>query len=153
MRGYLMQGIAVATQNRWAPLIITSLLFGGMHMMNPEVMEYGWGIMMVNYAGVGLLLGMVTLMDDGLELAIGIHAANNILSAVMVTFDDSALQTYAIFSLKELEIYSATIGSLVLNVIFFFICKWKYQWTDWSKLYANIQPPDEDIDLSSDLIV
>ncbi len=140
-RGYLMQGLALGLGNRWMPLIITSLFFGGLHMMNPEVMEYGWPIMLVNYAGTGLLLGMLTLMDDGLELAIGMHAANNIFAALFVTFEDSALQTYAIFSLKELEIYSATVGGLVISVIYFFICKWKYGWIDWSRLYRKIERP------------
>jgi len=153
-RGYLMQGLAVASSNRWFPLIVTSLLFGALHMLNPEVQEYGWPIMLVNYASTGLLLGMLTLMDDGLELAIGMHAANNIFAALFVTFEDSALQTYAIFSLKDLEIYSATVGGLVISVIFFFICMWKYGWTDWSKLYAKVEKPlTSEIDQSSDLLV
>lgn len=152
-RGYFMQGIAVAAGNRWVPLILTSLGFGALHMFNPEVQEYGWQIMMVNYAGTGLLLGMMTLMDDGIELALGMHAANNIFASLFVTFEDSALQTYAIYSLKELDIHGATVGGIVVNVIFFFICKWKYGWTDWSKLYAKVVQPEEDIDLSSDILV
>ena len=153
-RGYLMQGLAVGLGNRWMPWIITSFSFGLLHMANPEVQKYGWEIMLINYGTTGLLLGALTLMDDGLELAIGMHAANNIFAALFVTFEDSALQTYAIFSLKELDIYSATLSGLVISALFFFICKWKYGWSDWSKLYAKVEKPVvADINQSPDLLV
>ena len=41
-RGYLMQGLGVAFRNKWWPLIITSVLFGLMHVINPEVKEFGF---------------------------------------------------------------------------------------------------------------
>ena len=113
-----------------------------MHMANPEVAEYGWKVMLLNYATTGLLLGAITLMDDGLEIAIGMHAANNLFAALFVTFEDSAVQTNAIFSLKELDISSATIGGIVVALVYFFICKWRYKWTDWSKLYGPVQLED-----------
>ena len=36
-------------------------------------------------------------MDDGMELALGFHAANNLIGALLVTSDWSAFQTYSIF--------------------------------------------------------
>ncbi|MBT8221439.1 MAG: CPBP family intramembrane metalloprotease [Bacteroidia bacterium] len=141
-RGYLLQGFSMIFKNRWVPLLLTALFFGALHMANPEVSEYGTSIMFFNYAGTGFLLAAIALMDDGLEIPIGMHAANNIFGSLFVTFDDSALLTNAIFSLKEINIESTTIATVVFSVAFFFICKWKYNWSDWSKLYAKVDFSD-----------
>ena len=95
-RGYLMQGIGVLVKNKWLPLIATSTIFGLLHLANPEVDKLGYGIM-VYYIGIGIFLGIMTLMDDGMELALGFHAANNIFAALLVTSDWTALQTHSIF--------------------------------------------------------
>ncbi|CAN0603877.1 unnamed protein product, partial [Ectocarpus sp. 12 AP-2014] len=50
IRGYMMQGLGVAAKNRWFPLVFTSLLFGLMHIANPEVEKIGYGIL-VYYIG------------------------------------------------------------------------------------------------------
>src|SRR5690606_29067426 len=40
-RGYLMQGIGVLAKNKWLPLVLTSVIFGGLHLANPEVDKLG----------------------------------------------------------------------------------------------------------------
>jgi hypothetical protein len=42
--------------------------------------------MFVYYIGTGLF-GILTLMDEGMELALGFHAANNLVGALLVTSD------------------------------------------------------------------
>lgn len=54
-RGYLMQGLGVATNSRLIPFLTTSILFGLMHITNPEVEKLGY-ITMVYYIGTGLFL-------------------------------------------------------------------------------------------------
>ena len=44
--------------------------------MNPEVEKLGY-LILVYYIGSGLFLGIITLMDEGIELALGFHFANN----------------------------------------------------------------------------
>jgi membrane protease YdiL (CAAX protease family) len=151
MRGYLMQGIGLAARNRWVPLIVTSTIFGLLHIANPEVQEYGVGIMMVNYIQIGLMLGIITLMDDSLELALGVHAANNIYGATMVTFSASALKTPALFTMQELNINTMTIAGLIGSFIFILLLAKMYGWSDWSKLWAKIDtsPPDNGNDNSN----
>ncbi len=95
-RGYLMQGMGVITKNKWIPLITTSVVFGLLHISNPEVKQLGY-IVMVYYIGTGLFLGITALMDEGIELALGFHAANNLFTALLVTADWTALQTHSVF--------------------------------------------------------
>ena len=142
MRGYLMQGIASITTMRWIPLVITSLIFGLMHAMNPEVGKFGFATMMSYYIGTGLFLGIITLMDDSLELALGIHAATNIYSAVFVTFSSSALQTPALFKMAEVNINLMLPIFFAAAAVFVLICTKKYGWNDWTKCYGPVQRED-----------
>lgn len=131
-RGYLLQGIGVISKSRFFPLVITSVIFGLMHIANPEVGKLG-PIIMVYYIGTGFFLGIVTLMDEGLELALGFHAANNLIGALLVTADWTAFQTHSI--LKDVSEPSAGFDVLfpvlVIFPILLFIFGKKYKWTNW----------------------
>jgi membrane protease YdiL (CAAX protease family) len=133
-RGYLMQGFANLSMNKWFPLLMTSLIFGTMHIFNPEVSKVGY-IILVYYIGTGLFLGIITLMDDGMELAIGFHAANNLIGALLVTTDWTVFQTNSI--LKDLSEPSAGFDIILPVVIIYpillIIFSKKYHWQDWKE--------------------
>jgi len=142
-RGYLMQGLGVASKNRWFPLIITSLIFGLLHIANPEVEKLGYGIL-VYYIGTGFFLGIITLMDEGLELALGFHAANNLITALLVTANWTAFQTNSILidvSMPKLGVDVYLPVFVVFPVLVFIFSK-KYGWTNWKeKLTGKIEKP------------
>ena len=140
-RGYLMQGFGRWTGSKLFAILITSLLFSGMHMMNPEVAEFGIGIMFTYYASVGFFLGLLTAMDDSLELAIGVHAATNMFSAIFVSYAGGALQTNAIFRTEVVNGELMLPIFFVIAAIFFMICWKKYNWEGWSRLLEPIKPP------------
>ena len=154
-RGYLMQGIGVLVKNKWVPLIITSIIFGSLHIANPEVEKLGY-VIMVYYIGTGLFLGIMTLMDEGLELALGFHAANNLFTALLVTADWTAFQTHSVF--KDLSDPTAAgfadvfMPVLVVFPIILFILSKKYGWTNWNeKLFGRVEaPPAEDYKVLED---
>lgn len=133
-RGYMMQGIGIMAKNRWLPLVITSVLFGLMHLGNPEVGKLGYGIM-VYYIGTGFFLGILTLMDEGLELALGFHAANNLIGALLLTADWTAFQTDSIYrDISEPVLgWDVFIPVLVIYPILLFIFSKKYGWTNWKE--------------------
>jgi len=144
-----MQGIGVLAKNKWVPLIITSAVFGLMHIANPEVDKLG-PVIMVYYIGTGLFLGIMTLMDEGLELALGFHAANNLFTALLVTADWTAFQTHSI--LKDMsDPENMAFGEIFFPVfvvfpILLFILSKKYKWTNWKdKLFGKVvELPKED---------
>ncbi|MCB0374455.1 MAG: CPBP family intramembrane metalloprotease [Sinomicrobium sp.] len=144
-RGYLMQGIGVRAGNRWVPLLGTSLLFGLLHIFNPEVDKIGY-IALVSYIGSGLFLGIITLMDDGLELALGFHTANNLITVLLVTADWTVFQTNSI--LKDVSAPSAGVDIFIpvflIYPLLIFVFARKYGWTGWrEKLFGNVVPPQE----------
>ena len=132
-RGYLMQGIGVLCKNKWLPLIITSLSFGFLHIANPEIEKLGY-ILLVHYIGTGFFLGIITLMDEGLELALGFHAANNLFTALLVTADWTAFQTNSLLrDVSDPDIGSVEIFASVLIIypILIFVFAKVYKWTNW----------------------
>ncbi|MNR98192.1 CAAX amino terminal protease self- immunity [compost metagenome] len=146
-RGYLMQGFANLSRNKWFPLLMTSVIFGTMHIANPEVAKMG-NIILVYYIGTGLFLGIITLMDEGMELALGFHAANNLVSALLVTSDWSAFQTHSFF--KDVSDPSASFDVLLpVFIIFPILLKIyssKYNWNNWKeKLTGKIILVDHNI--------
>lgn len=141
-RGYLLQGMSLGAKSRLVPLLITSIAFGLMHIMNPEIEKFGMGIMMTYYIGVGLFLGILTLMDDSLELALGVHAATNIYGATMVTFSGSAIQTPALFKMAEVDVRLMLVAFIIAAILFFVIVSKKYGLTDWSKAFGNVKRDD-----------
>lgn len=145
-RGYLMQHIGVLVKNKWFPLMVTSVLFGIAHSANPEVGAIGFWQMMIFYVGTGLLLGIMTLMDDGLELALGFHLGNNLLASLLVTADWTALQTDAIFKSTaepSMNIFSdLLLPVLVVYPIMLLILSKRYGWKNWSnRLFGKVTEP------------
>ncbi|MRT17270.1 CPBP family intramembrane metalloprotease [Vitellibacter sp. q18] len=142
-RGYLMQGIGVLAKNKWLPLLLTSVIFGGLHLANPEVDKFG-NIIMIYYIGTGFFLGIMTLMDEGMELALGFHAGNNLITALLVTADWTVFKTHSI--LKDISEPSAGFDViapvLILYPIFLGIMAWRYKWSDWGgKLFGKVEKP------------
>ena len=118
-RGYLMQGAGAWFRNKWMPLIITSLFFGLMHSFNPEIKEFGFWVMIPQYVTYGLVFGLITIIDNGIEIAMGAHAANNVFLSVFVTQKSSALQTSAIFEQQQVYPWTDFLSLVILSVIFF----------------------------------
>ena len=139
-RGYIMQGLGVFVKNRWFPLIFTSISFGLLHLSNPEIDKIG-NIIIIHYIVTGLFLGIITLMDEGMELALGFHAGNNLLIALLVTADWTVFQTSSVFKyIGEPDVINQTFFSLavIYPLLLIYFSK-KYQWTNWKeKLLGKI---------------
>lgn len=133
-RGYFMQGFGLLAKNKWVPLLVTSVSFGLLHFANPEVDKLG-DIVMIYYIGTGLFLGILTLMDEGLELSLGFHAANNLIGALLMTSDWSAFQTNSVF----IDVSEPGAGFEVIMPVFIvypvllFVFSKKYNWKDWKE--------------------
>ncbi|MDX6747797.1 CPBP family intramembrane glutamic endopeptidase [Polaribacter sp. PL03] len=142
-RGYFMQGIGVLAKNRWVPLLITSVVFGLLHGANPEVAKLGQ-ITMVFYIGTGLFYGIVTLMDEGTEISLGLHAVNNITAAFLITTDWTVFQTDALYidTSEPAVTWEMFFPVFVLYPLMLFIFSKKYGWSNWKeKLTGKITQP------------
>jgi len=148
-RGYLMQGLAVLFRNRWMPLVTTSVLFGLMHAFNPEVKEFGFFRMIPQYILFGLIFGVITILDDGIEAAMGSHTANNIFLCLMVTHKSSALQTTAVYEQQNIYPWGEFAALLVSGFLLIIILRIIFRWDNISVLSGSLSkrefaPPEHD---------
>jgi hypothetical protein len=142
-RGYFMQGLGSIFRSRAVALILSSTLFGLLHIVNPEVGKLGYQALIV-YIGTGFFFGIMTLMDEGMELAIGFHAANNLLTALLVTADWTIFQTNSIYRyLGEPSILgNIYIPVFIIYPIIIIILAKKYKWNNWKqRLFGKVTPP------------
>lgn len=133
-RGYLLQGLGLIIKQKWFPLIFTSVAFGLMHIANPEVSKFGYNFLII-YILMGLSMGIITLMDNGLELSWGMHTSNNIVASLLVTSEWTALQTPSL--LKQINTpnfdFTYILSIVFSNMILLYIFAKKYRWTHWKE--------------------
>jgi membrane protease YdiL (CAAX protease family) len=117
-RSYLLQGFIRLFRLRWLGIITQAILFGILHGANPEVSAYGLLTTMPFYIGIGLLLGWLSYRFKGLEIALGLHYANNFYATSMVTFSDSAIPSPAIFTITNYQPEIGLIAFVFMAFIF-----------------------------------
>jgi membrane protease YdiL (CAAX protease family) len=128
-RGYLLQGLYNLIANKWVVVIITSLLFMAVHSTNPEIEQFGFEIMMTYYFLAGVLLGVVTMLDDRLELALGMHAAMNIYGAIFVGYEGGVIQTDSIWKMTEMNAFAMVVLVIIAGIVFILLAKRNFGWS------------------------
>jgi membrane protease YdiL (CAAX protease family) len=143
-RGYLFQGFATLgklsilgkfpfaglSKSGMMGVLILGGLFGYLHMGNPEVLLLGKGII-VYYISTGVFMGVLTHLDDGLELGMGYHAANNLFGVLILSTDWQVFQTNSLFidhsppSFGWDLILSLILLQPLIIFLFYKIYKWK----------------------------
>ena len=85
-------------------------------------------------------------MDEGLELPLGFHAANNFFAALIATADWMAFNTHSIY--KDISDpvlgWDVLVPILVIYPILILVFSKKYKWTNWKeKLFGRVLTEDE----------
>ena len=128
-RGYLNQGFTHILKNKWIAFIITSALFAAMHLSNPEALKGAEdGILLLtmsSYFFFGFIACIMVWMDDGLESAIGFHAANNTFAAIFVNYEGSVLPTPSLFMATPNTVIDVPIalGAMALIALILYITR------------------------------
>ena len=118
-KGYVTK-LNDALKSKAAAFIFPSLIFGLLHIFNPEIDKLGYGFLAA-YILMGMTWGIFTIMDDGNELSIGAHYANNLVVFLFLTADWHAVQTNAVFiSVEEPTILSMIIPMFIYYPILIF---------------------------------
>ncbi len=145
-RGYMMQGSINVFKKPIISAVVSSIIFAGLHIDNPEVEKLGTQILLY-YFSCGLFMALLTVLDDGLELSLGFHTINNIFGALMVTNNWQVFQTDALF----MDVSEPVIGIdlWIIVLVFFpmllFIYHKVYKWKSWKKvLFETIELENSD---------
>jgi membrane protease YdiL (CAAX protease family) len=138
-RSYLLQGLKLRIQRTGTSILISSLMFGLMHIGNPEIQAMGYH-MLAYYILSGIFLAFITAVDDGLELAIGFHFANNLIAAIFITTDWQVFRTDALFLSHESP------GNGLSSIAFMFVLysslillfKRTFKWPTWKEIMQSM---------------
>ncbi|MDR2146652.1 MAG: CPBP family intramembrane metalloprotease [Tannerella sp.] len=128
--GYLLQGVGAGTHSRWWALIIPPVIVGLLHSFDsPEVKQFGMILSTGQYLFLGLLFGLIAILDDGIELSIGLYAALEVFLALFITYSTSLVPTDAVFDMQKFDPFRDVISQITVCLIAFFIFYKKYGWS------------------------
>jgi membrane protease YdiL (CAAX protease family) len=121
-RSYILQGFGLRLRNIWILSFISGFLFMIPHLLNPEA-QLNYPLMGFYFFLIGAVLAYLTLKDGRLELALGLHAANNLFSALFANYTVTVMPSPSLFTIQTLDtgysVLAAVIGLLIFILVFF----------------------------------
>lgn len=117
-RAYLLQATGRLFSQPILLSVLNGLLFAVPHLANPEVGVAGVLLSVPIYALFGFTFSYATLRTQTLEMALGMHAANNIYSAIITNHTTTALSTESFFVIQTLDPVYGLISLTVVVIIF-----------------------------------
>lgn len=121
-RGYLLQWMGLRLKNKWLLALTNGVLFFLPHTANPE-MEVNTVLIGLGYFAMGFFLALITIQDNGMELALGMHAGNNLFAGLFANYSTTSLPSPALFTIQILDpvygLVTLVIGLAVFYLIFF----------------------------------
>lgn len=115
-RSYLLQASGRLIRNPVVLSVLNGVLFTIPHLANPEVEAGGLVLSVAFYAGMGFFLTWLTLRSQTLELALGIHAANNLFTGIFANYVATALPTESLFIIQTLDSVYGLVAFLIAAI-------------------------------------
>ncbi len=143
-RGWLLQGIGKRLKHAGLSILFTGIIFGLLHGGNPEVYKIGYGIFAF-YILSGIFLGIIAHMDDGLELGMGYHAANNVFASIILTNDWQVFHTDALYMDTSPPSFGwdAILTLAIVQPLFLLVFAKIYKWKNWKERLFGFTPEIE----------
>jgi membrane protease YdiL (CAAX protease family) len=142
-RGYLLQWIGLRLKNKWLLSLLNGVLFFLPHIVNPEMVTNSI-LVGLGYFAMGFFLTFITLKDNGMELALGMHAGNNLFSVLFANYTVTAVPSPALFTIQTLDpVYSLI--ALIVGMVLFYLIFFRITRTETAK------PHNENISVSKGL--
>ena len=120
-RGWIQRWLDNGKKKQWSISILSGAIFSLPHLANPEVAGNELIFPIISYGATGFMLAWVTYRDKSLELAIGAHFANNLLAALLVSSQDSALPSVSLLTVPEVAWGPAALFSVIMVPIFIWL--------------------------------
>jgi membrane protease YdiL (CAAX protease family) len=116
-RGWIQQRLENGRRSIWLVSILGGALFALPHLANPEVngeLIYA----LLGYGATGFMFAWVSFRDRSIGIALGAHTINNIMAALVVTSEDSALPSVSVWTTPAVAWLPAAVVS-VATIPFF----------------------------------
>ena len=119
-RGWVQQRLENGRRSIWFVSIANGFLFALPHLANPEVNGELF-LAILGYGSSGFMFAWVTMRDQSIGIAVGAHAANNILAGLFVTSEDSSLPAASLWTTPAVSWLPSTIISLLMIPLFIWL--------------------------------
>jgi membrane protease YdiL (CAAX protease family) len=119
-RGYILQSVGMRLRNIWILSAISGFVFMVPHFLNPEA-QVNYPLMGLYYFLIGAVLAYITLRDGRLELALGLHAANNLFSALVANYTVTVMPTPSLFTVNIMDVGYTVPAAVIALVVFILI--------------------------------
>lgn len=141
-RGYLMQGFGILSKKPIIPLLATSVIFASLHWFNGNNVTLS-AFILIDTLIVGLMLGIITLGENSIETAAGIHITNNLYVALINNSPDAGLGNLPSVLTSPMDPYSNIVGTLISVLITLIVIFWGkknilidiFRWKDAENLF------------------
>lgn len=140
IKGYLLQGVAYFTKYSWVSvLLIISLCVFLTHLANEKLLDVIGFQIVLYYIVANTFLVLVTVVDNGQEISLGVKIVNNLIFSVFMTSEANSLRAEsvllnqadsAIFTLMYFSTYAGF-------PLYFIFLKKMYKWANWKEIFFN----------------
>ncbi|MDN5374601.1 MAG: protease family protein [Methanothermobacter sp.] len=115
-RGYLMQGMWMILKRPIPLMILNSLIFSILHWWNGTTLTMSLSITASTFI-IGLVLALITLTDDGVELAMGVHIANNLYVSVIHSSPEAGLGNLPSLMVSPSDPYTSPLALILASAL------------------------------------
>jgi membrane protease YdiL (CAAX protease family) len=119
-RGWIQQRLENGRRSIWFISSVNGLLFALPHLANPEV-NGELLFALLGYGASGFMFAWVTMRDKSIGIAVGAHAANNIMAGLFITSVDSALPAASLWTTPAVSWLPAAIISILMIPLFIWL--------------------------------
>lgn len=119
-RGWIQQRLENGRRSIWFVSIANGFLFALPHLANPEV-NGELIFALLGYGASGFMFAWVTMRDQSIGIAVGAHAANNIMAGLFITSVDSALPAASLWTTPAVSWLPAAIISILMIPLFIWL--------------------------------
>lgn len=146
IRGYLLQAFTYFFKKPWVALLISVAHYTYfMYIGSAEMVKAVGYEILIHYIVTAFLIGFIIILDEGMEIVLGMTFVNNLISSLFITSKSFAFQpdsilvkdgTINIFILVYITVFLA-------YPIYFLFLKRTYKWSDWKrKVFKSVHPPE-----------
>ena len=132
-RGYILQRFILLGRSKWFLVSASAVVFVLPHLLNPEPWAYGPVPYILSLLLFGAFVTVITLLDGGIELAVGYHALNNLFITLVSNTEVSAVQTPSLFvvPIGKYELVPGLLMEVAIYALAVLIFNLKYGWFRW----------------------
>lgn len=143
LRGYLFQITTMCVRKTWIALIVVIFVYNLFTYLGDDVLlKLVGNQMIIRYVGTAFFIGLIVILDDGLEIVLGMTLVSNLISSLFITSKNVAFQPDSVL-IKDGDInvfILVYVTVFLLYPLYFYFLKKMYGWSSWKeKLFKEVE--------------